>query len=171
VSSLQSWHDFFVVAAQSAGTLVGLLFVGLSLHLRVVVSRADVRSLARVTLTNFALVLILALFILIPQSAATLGTQLIVSGAVSLVLVSRSLVAAGLIEGRQTLGAAMLVVRFGLSVLSYVATIVSGVMFSSGSSATGVTIVVSVSFVLLVVSLRNSWDLLVSVGAATLGDR
>jgi len=46
---LQGWHDFYVTAGAAAATLVGLLFVGLSLHIKVVVSQPDVRSLARVT--------------------------------------------------------------------------------------------------------------------------
>jgi len=51
------WHDFYIVAGTSSATLVGLLFVGLSLHLREVLSRSEVRSLARVTLANFGIVL------------------------------------------------------------------------------------------------------------------
>ena len=35
--ALQSWRDFYVTAGAAAATLVGLLFVGLSLHIRVVV--------------------------------------------------------------------------------------------------------------------------------------
>jgi len=46
-----------MLAGTAAATLVGLLFVGLSLHLRAVLSRSEVRSLARVTLANFGLIL------------------------------------------------------------------------------------------------------------------
>ena len=41
--ALQSWHDFYLTAGAASATLVGLLFVGLSLHIRVVVSHPDVR--------------------------------------------------------------------------------------------------------------------------------
>ena len=40
--ALQSWRDFYVTAGAAAATLVGLLFVGLSLHIQVVVAHADV---------------------------------------------------------------------------------------------------------------------------------
>ena len=56
------WHDFYIVAGTAAATLVGLLFVGLSLHLRVVLSRVEVRSLARVPLANFGFLLFVSLF-------------------------------------------------------------------------------------------------------------
>ena len=46
--AVQSWRDFYVTAGAAAATLVGLLFVGLSSHIRVVVSQADVKSLARI---------------------------------------------------------------------------------------------------------------------------
>ena len=50
-ATLAGWHEVYVTVGAAAGTLVGLLFVGLSLHIRVVVAHAEVRSLARVTLT------------------------------------------------------------------------------------------------------------------------
>ena len=65
----ERWHDFYIVAATAAATLVGLLFVGLSLHLRAVLSHSEVRSLARVTLANFGLILFVSLFMVIPGSA------------------------------------------------------------------------------------------------------
>src|SRR6478672_2514111 len=54
---LAGWHDLYVTVGAAAATLVGLLFVGLSLHIRVVVAHPEVRSLARVTLTDFFVVL------------------------------------------------------------------------------------------------------------------
>jgi len=56
----QRWRDFYVVSGTAAATLVGLLFVGLSLHLRAVLSRSEVRALARVALANFGLMLFLS---------------------------------------------------------------------------------------------------------------
>ena len=35
-------HDFFILAGTSAATLVGLLFVGLSLHLKIVIAASEV---------------------------------------------------------------------------------------------------------------------------------
>ena len=91
----QRWHDFYIVAGTAAATLVGLLFVGLSLHLRAVLSRSEVRSLARVTLANFGLILFVSLFMVIPQGASAVSPQLLGAGVFSLMVTAPSLVAAG----------------------------------------------------------------------------
>lgn len=167
-AAVQTWHDFYIVAGSAAATLVGLLFVGLSLHLRAVVSRPEVRSLARATLTNFVLVLLLALFILIPQGGAGLSQELIFSGVVSIAILAPSLLGAARSRTR-TLRLPQLAIRFGASILGYGAVIAAGALVSSGSNETGLTMLAVVSVALLVISLRNSWDLLVTVGEATLG--
>ena len=166
-TAVSGWHDFYIVAGTASATLVGLLFVGLSLHLRIVVASSDLRSLARVTLANFSVVLLVALFMVIPEGQSAAAWQLIGSGVVSLVITSPSLVAAGRSRGR-TLRLRRLVLRFGLSVLSYVAVIVAGVMLLS-SVTSAFTWLLIATVVLLVVSLRNTWDLLVTVGDVTLG--
>ena len=163
----QRWHDFYIVAGTAAATLVGLLFVGLSLHLRVILSRSEVRSLARVTLANFGLILFVSLFMVIPQGSSSVSPELIGSGVVSLTVIAPSLVAAGRSRTR-TLRPYQLASRFGLSALAYVGVIIAGVLFGKGSDDTAFSWLVVIAVVLLVVSLRNSWDLLVSVGAATL---
>jgi len=166
----QRWHDFYIVAGTAAATLVGLLFVGLSLHLRVILSRSEVRSLARVTLANFGLILFVSLFMVIPQGSSSVSPELIGSGVVSLTVIAPSLVAAGRSRTR-TLRSFQLVLRFGLSALGYVGVIIAGALLGNGFDDSAFSWLVVVAVVLLFVSLRNSWDLLVSVGAATLDPR
>ena len=62
---------------------------------------------------------------------------------------------------------ARLLLRFGLSVASYLAITVAGVLLFSSTQA--FTWLVVATVVLLLVSLRNTWDLLVTVGDVTLG--
>src|SRR5258708_7541918 len=47
-------HGVFAAAASASAALLGLLFVGLSLHVGLVVEHEDVRALARQTFTSFA---------------------------------------------------------------------------------------------------------------------
>lgn len=169
-AAIQGWHDFYLVAAGAAATLVGLLFVGLSLHLRHVVSRPEVRSLARATLTNFVLVLLVALFVLIPQGATGFGQELIIAGAVSGVIMVPSLAAAARSQTR-TLRVGQLFLRFGVSVVGYAGVVVAGALITRGTYVTALTWLCTVSIALLVISLRNSWDLLVSVGEATMEEK
>jgi hypothetical protein len=161
------WHDFYIVAGTAAATLVGLLFVGLSLHLRAVLSRAEVRSLARVTLANFACILFVSLFMVIRQGSSAVSPQLIGAGVFSLAVIVPSLVAASRSRTR-TLRPYQLILRLGLSALGYMGVILAGALFGAGADGAALSWLWVVTLVLLFVSLRNSWDLLVSVGEATL---
>src|SRR5260370_34631192 len=86
-------HDFYFLAGTSAATLVGLLFVGLSLHLRTVLAVSEVRSAARVTLANFGAVLFVCLFMVIAEDRSVAALQLIGAGVVSLAVIAPSPVA------------------------------------------------------------------------------
>jgi peptidoglycan biosynthesis protein MviN/MurJ (putative lipid II flippase) len=163
----QQWHDFYIIAGTAAATLVGLLFVGLSLHLRVVLSRSEVRSLARITLANFGLVLLISLLMMIRQGATSAGTELLISGIVSLGLILPNMLAAGASRTR-TFRIAMLIARIGLTVVAIGGVIAAGRLIAGGSYRAGLAWLAAVTIGLLIISLRNSWDLLVSVGSATL---
>jgi hypothetical protein len=109
----------------------------------------------------------------ITEDRSTAAFQLIGSGIVSLVIAAPGLVGAMRNRGwslqMQRSDRARLVLRFGLSCVSYLAIIGAGaLLLSSQISAFAVTLVVAI-VVLLVVSLRNTWDLLVTVGEVTLG--
>jgi hypothetical protein len=52
-----------------------------------------------------------------------------------------------------------------------VGVVLAGGLLGRGSVDAALNLLVAVTFILLVVSLRNSWDLLVSVGEATLEGR
>jgi hypothetical protein len=172
-ATVSGWHDFYILAGTASATLVGLLFVGLSLHLRIVITSPEVRSLARVTLANFGAILFVTLFMVIPDDESTAAFALIASGVASLVIASPSLVAAAQRGGRspqmQRRDRARLILRFGLSAASFAAIIVAGGLLFSSSSSAFTWLVVAI-LVLLIISLRNTWDLLVTVGDFTLRD-
>ena len=58
------------------------------------------------------------------------------------------------------------VLRFGVSGVSYLAIIVAGILLLASLSAAFTWLLIA-SVVLLVVSLRNTWDLLVTVADVT----
>ncbi len=168
--AVSGWHDFYILAGTASATLVGLLFVGLSLHLRIVIASSEVRSLARVTLANFGAILIVTLFMVIPDDQPTAAFALIASGVTSLVIATPSLLTATR-SGARTLqmrrrDRARLILRFGLSGASYVAVIIAGGLLFSSLTPAFAWLVVAI-IVLLIVSLRNTWDLLVTVGDVT----
>ena len=166
-STLLGWHDFYMIAGAAAASLVGLLFVGLSLHLRVVVARPEVKSLARVTLSGFSVTLVLALFMVIPRGndVASIGWELVGIGAVGLLLIVPNVVS-GMRSEYHTLSFQRLLWRFGSSVVSMLGVITVGGLLAAGDYQDGFGWLSGVAIFLLLTSLRNSWDLLVSVGAA-----
>jgi len=164
---IQGCHDFYIVAGTVAATLVGLLFVGLSLHLRLVLSRTEVRSLARVTLANLGLVLIVSLFMVIPEGISITRTELLFSGLVTLALIGPSLLSATRSETR-TLRGYRLLIRIAFSAAAYVGVIVASGFYTHGDYHAALSGLVAVVVALVVISLRNSWDLLVSVGEVAL---
>jgi hypothetical protein len=171
-TAASGWHDFYILAGTASATLVGLLFVGLSLHLRIVIASSEVRSLARVTLANFGAILFVTLFMVIPDDQSTAALALIASGVASLVIATPSVIDATRVGGRslrmRRRDRARLILRFGLSAASYLAIIVAGVLLFSSLIPAFVWLVLAI-LVLLIVSLRNTWDLLVTAGDVTVG--
>jgi peptidoglycan biosynthesis protein MviN/MurJ (putative lipid II flippase) len=163
---IQGWHDFYIVAGTAAATLVGLLFVGLSLHLRVVLARSEVRSLARVTLANLGLVLIVSLFMVIPEGRSITRTELLISGIVTLGLIAPSFLSATRSDTR-TLRGYRLLIRIAFSAIAYAGVILASGFYTQRSYPSALSGLVAVVIALVVISLRNSWDLLVSVGEVT----
>jgi hypothetical protein len=168
-TALQSWHDFYAVTGEGAASLVGLLFVGLSLHLRLVLEHADVRALARATFTNFITLLLVALFMVIPEDRSSgTGLELFLVGLVAFGLIGWSLMP-GMRSPRRTITLRRLLLRFGSGALAVLVLAAGGVYLMAGDYKNGLSVPVYATMALFVVSLRNSWDLLVTV--ATAGSR
>ncbi len=58
------------------------------------------------------------------------------------------------------------VLRFGVSGISYLVIIIAGILLLSSRNS-ALTLLLTATVVLLVVSLRNTWDLLVTVADVT----
>ena len=76
------WHDVFVMIGTSAGALVGLLFIVISLHIGKIGERleVDMRAIidgARHNTVHLLIVLIEAVVVLAPQPASLAGAELI----------------------------------------------------------------------------------------------
>lgn len=76
------WHDLFLMIGTSAGALVGLLFIVMSLHLDKIRKRADynIRAIidgARYNTIHLLVVLVESAVILAPQPLSFVGAELI----------------------------------------------------------------------------------------------
>lgn len=86
--AVEAWHEFYLMSGTASVTLVGLLFVAISMHLEVLVhdKRAHLLDLARQTLLAFIYILLVSLMVLIPPSTPRmLGVT--IGGATLVVLV------------------------------------------------------------------------------------
>jgi hypothetical protein len=84
---VSAWQTLYATLASSAAALIGLLFVGLSLHLRTIVATAEHTARARETFGGLLSLLVLSIVLLIPgQERWILGGELLAGGLI-LVLV------------------------------------------------------------------------------------
>lgn len=165
--------NYFGAIAQVSGGLVGLMFVALTFNIRTLGLRGDpnLRALAQQTLSDFLLVLVLSLVLLIPNlPASNLGPLLATIGAVGIARAVRSLLIT-----RRTGGIArgLLLRRFWLSIVGNLFTFAAGALVLAHSSAIWVhaanastvnSLVVSAPIMLLLSGCRTAW-LLVLHGA------
>ncbi|MBV9282624.1 MAG: hypothetical protein JOZ41_21310 [Chloroflexi bacterium] len=86
-STVAGWQTFYLLAGTASATLVGLIFVAVSLHLDLVGESgiSPIFTLARRTLSSFILVVIIALVFLVPeQGPQGLGWPLLALGMVDM---------------------------------------------------------------------------------------
>ncbi|MGI8826231.1 MAG: hypothetical protein ACR2JC_11415 [Chloroflexota bacterium] len=84
-STIASWQSFYVLAGSASATLIGLLFVAVSLHIDLIgeSGAAVILSMARRTFIRFILVVLVALLFLVPhQNPQGLGLPLLALGVV-----------------------------------------------------------------------------------------
>jgi len=162
---LDSWHTFYSTAGESCAGLIGLLFVGLSIHLDVVVSRHDVRASARGAFQSLIAILVVSLLALVPDvDYQALGWTLVGLGGAGLFFAA--------LEARRMLGADLLLGatratrRLGLRFAGLALLLTDGTLFLSGDSGAPLWLMATV-FVLLGSSAQTAWTLLIDVARMT----
>jgi len=166
----ERWHDFYMLAGTSAATLIGLLFVSLTLNIEVMrdESQIGLRELATQTFGSFLYILLISLLLLIPDNHPQfIGIQLLILGTFGLVNAFRWL--QPVIGNLQaTWAKTYLFWRFILPTVSYLGLIVISLAVWQGRHD-GLFSVVYVIFILLVTATHNAWDLLVGISHKKLG--
>jgi hypothetical protein len=78
-----AWHDFFVAAVGASAALLGLLFVAISINLKLILEHRHLPGRAAATLGTLLSVLVVCSFGLVPgQSNRTVGVEILATGAV-----------------------------------------------------------------------------------------
>ena len=163
--AITAWQTFYFTLATVAATLMGLVFVAVSLHLREFTDKArpELQTLAYKTFTSFVNLLLYALFFLVPHATPLL---------LALTVGATALIALGTLGRRtpafgrqvlQTWGRHFFFWRFLVPGTCHV--LVAAVALTLYWGATTYLFgMVAALLVLLIVTARNAWDLLVQVG-------
>jgi hypothetical protein len=161
----EPWHDFFLMAGTAAVTLVGLLFVALSLHVEVLFRKehGDFRVLAAEAFQGYLYVLITALIFLVPVVDGHFAAAIF--GFLNFIMLVRTAFRAPAFfrshrEKRETMTKRWRVV---VPAIAYVLGIVTVLQWWGGSDRAAFGFF-SPLVLMLAASTRTSWDLLEYVG-------
>jgi hypothetical protein len=161
----EAWHDFFLMAGTAAVTLVGLLFVALSLHVAVLFrpEHQDFRALAAEAFQGYLYVLITALVFLLPVVDAHFNALIYVF--LNVVMLVRTLVRAPsyFVAHKAKGGKMNQRWRFFVPALAYLLALVAILRWWGGAANAGFGLFSPV-VMMLAASARTSWDLLEYVG-------
>src|SRR4051812_18247021 len=161
-----TWHDFYLTAGTAAATLIGLLFVGLSINLDQFTSEtgSDLRLLAEQAFSNFIFVLLISLFVLIPnQDATSLGVELGIAGSLGVIRAIRRIRAFRRRGDDPFGGRAYVLRRLGVPGLAGAAQVVVAILVVT-SSISAFFWLLAVVLVYLTSAADSAWDLLIEVG-------
>jgi len=166
----EAWHDFYLMAGTASVTLVGLLFVALSLHVEVLFrgEHKDFRLLAAEAFQGYLYVLITSLLFLLPVGNGRFPAFVYLF--LNLIMLVRTgMRAPSFIRTRAEKGAsANQRWRILVPAIAYILAIVAIVQWWSGAPNAGLGLFAPV-VMMLAASTRTSWDLLEYVGKARAG--
>jgi hypothetical protein len=164
--TILAWHDFYLLAGTVSATLMGLLFVALSLHWDVVLedSKTHLHAIAIEAFGAFLIVAFLSLLLLAPTSnARPLGTGLLGLGVARLLI--------GLRHSRvmwrsadESFSRSEMIYRSVVIPAAFALLAWSGILILRKNLETGLALLTITVMVLLGMGARASWDLLVRVG-------
>jgi len=166
----EAWHDFYLMAGTASVTLVGLLFVSLSLHVEILFKpeHQDFRELAAQAFQGYLYVMITALAFLLPAENGQILAFMYAF--INLVMLGRTLarVPSFFAAHRARGGKARQRWRFFIPALAYVMGLLAVVEWIGGQERAGLGFFTPV-VMMLAASTRTSWDLLIYVGRVRAG--
>jgi hypothetical protein len=159
---LREWQNFYLLAGGAAATLIGLMFVALSLASRTLIAhtRSGFRTWVDPTLTHFAYVLVTALVMVVPVvTASVLGITFILAGAIGVGRSVELLYRAWQQHHRdRRIELDDWLWRFVLPFAGHLLLLQAGVAFLRDVALAFVSLAIATALLLLV-GIRNAWDL------------
>jgi hypothetical protein len=161
---IENWQTFYATIAGATATLLGLLFVAVSLnraHLDLE-ENAHLMSLARQTFSTYLFILTFSIVMLIPkQTPAGLGIPLTCIGIYGLFHVIREMV-----FHVRRIRFMVSLRRYGWSLLAFILMVTSSLHVLVHGDSDSLYHMVSSMFMLLVSATKSTWVLLVEIRSA-----
>ena len=160
---LEHWHDFYVLVGTAGATLVALLFVAVSLGTGFLdeTRAAPTRAFYSPVVLHFAAVFFLAAVALVPEHRAAFFAALI-SGCAAIGFVVSVFVTVQLLRHDWTRYVQDHLAYALLPAIAYIALLLAGWMIWTEQEL-GLEVLGGALLVLLVVNIRNAWDLTLSM--------
>lgn len=156
------WQPFFITLATVAGTLIGLLFISLSLTRDKVISNPGIFRLARRSFADFLHVVLVSLFFLIPvEGNKSLGIELFLVGIIRIKILFKQMKSP--VGSGQKNTVLKMASEFVMPILSTAGLLLAGVRIYQGGDDAVLSIyyvVVPVIATLLFTACSNAWLLL-----------
>jgi hypothetical protein len=166
---VQEWQVFYATVATSAATLVGLLFVAMSLNLGMFggTDNIGLKKLAGQTLANYLYIIIFALIFLIPrQGPIGLGVPLICNGLAGLTRTVSHLRTL-LSNMPQGISRKDIFVRAAMALVAFSVLIIVSFLVMVRANAGSLNWLVAPMILLLISASLNTWSLLIRAHEAS----
>jgi modulator of FtsH protease len=160
---LALWHDFNVSVVTASAALLGLLFVALSIHMRVLsaAENAELRSVARTVFLGYVLSMGIGFLALMPQTLWAFGLELLVV-VVAATLPFAAAARAGLRATGVGYDRRVTIVQFVAGFALFVVTIAAGIGVAVGEVA-ALYVVGGIAVLSLLWGVFNTWELIFRV--------
>ena len=161
---IAQWQTFYLMVGTASATLIGLLFVAVSIHIDDFHRKAsaDLHHFAALTFNCFFYTLLISILFLVPKlSALGLGITLLLLGGLGLMNMIVQKYRIQTTQSKQQ--NKRLATRFNIPILSLSGWLVVaiGVLLQVGLSLYGLIVVI---ILLLISASQNAWSLLVQTG-------
>jgi hypothetical protein len=160
---LALWHDFNLSVVTASAALLGLLFVALSIHMRVLSARenAELRSVARTVFLGYVLSLGIGFLALMPQTLWAFGLELL-----TIVLAATLPFAAAARDGLRATGVGydrrVTILQFVAGFALFAVTITAAIGVAVGE-ARALYVIGGIAVLSLLWGVFNTWELIFRV--------
>jgi hypothetical protein len=168
---LRDWHDFYVLVGTASATLVGLMFVAVSIGTAIFDEshRAAMTAFITPTVMHFAAVLFACLVALMPNHTwYTLG-GLIGAGALAGTAYGGGLVVQMTVRRRFQVDLSDRLFYAALPLAGYGLGVIAAALLFTRAVAVSADLIAAAVLILLFAAIRNAWDMMVWIVIKTPG--